>query len=113
MSNSNRYKSHSEGSNRHIQEPVQTVLHCVQGQKLGNAGRNPPRSDELLEHPQNIPQRGGNSEILQWMKSTIIQTSDEKYKGIPSQKEGFKQGRSPSGFYQKAISQPTSPRGDK
>ncbi|MBW0554482.1 hypothetical protein O181_094197 [Austropuccinia psidii MF-1] len=30
MSDSNRYKSHSEGSNRHLNEPVQTVLHSVQ-----------------------------------------------------------------------------------
>ncbi|MBW0468828.1 hypothetical protein O181_008543 [Austropuccinia psidii MF-1] len=34
MSNSNRYKSHSEGSNRHIHEQVQTILHHVQGQGL-------------------------------------------------------------------------------
>ncbi|MBW0523731.1 hypothetical protein O181_063446 [Austropuccinia psidii MF-1] len=55
-----------------------------------------------LKHPGKVPQRGGNSEILQWMESTIIQTSD--------QKEGGKQGRSPSSFYQQASSQPTSPR---
>ncbi|MBW0550599.1 hypothetical protein O181_090314, partial [Austropuccinia psidii MF-1] len=36
-SNSNRDQLHSEGSNRHIHEPVQAVLHCVQGQGLGNA----------------------------------------------------------------------------
>ncbi|MBW0499993.1 hypothetical protein O181_039708 [Austropuccinia psidii MF-1] len=87
MSNSNRYKSHSEGSDRHLHEPVQEVLHSLQRQGLGNVATNTPRSDELLEHPQKVPQRGGNSEILQWMESTIIQTSN--------QKEGGNQGRSP------------------
>ncbi|MBW0500202.1 hypothetical protein O181_039917 [Austropuccinia psidii MF-1] len=44
------------------------------------------------------------------MESTIIQTSNQKDQGIPCQKEGGNQGRSPSSFYQKAPSQPTSPR---
>ncbi|MBW0575157.1 hypothetical protein O181_114872 [Austropuccinia psidii MF-1] len=47
------------------------------------------------------------------MESTIIQTSDQKDKGIQCQKEGGKQGRSPSSFYKKASSQPTSPRKEK
>ncbi|MBW0561157.1 hypothetical protein O181_100872 [Austropuccinia psidii MF-1] len=34
----------------------------------------------------------------------------KKDKGVPLQKEGGKQGRSPSSFYQKASSQTTSPR---
>ncbi|MBW0548548.1 hypothetical protein O181_088263 [Austropuccinia psidii MF-1] len=97
MSNSNRYKSHSEGSERHLNEPVQTVLHSVQGQGLGNVATNTPRSDELLEHPQNLPQRGANSEIIQWMESTIIQTTNQRKinQGVPCQKEGGNQGRSP------------------
>ncbi|MBW0516509.1 hypothetical protein O181_056224 [Austropuccinia psidii MF-1] len=37
-------------------------------------------SDELLAHPQKIPQRGRNSEILQWMESTIIQSQIKKIK---------------------------------
>ncbi|MBW0489059.1 hypothetical protein O181_028774 [Austropuccinia psidii MF-1] len=104
MSDSNRYKAHSEGSNRHLHEPVQAVLHRVQGQGLGNVATNTPRSVELLAHPQKIPQRGGNSEIHQWMESTIIQTSDKKDKGIPFQKEGGKEERSPSSFYQQPKS---------
>ncbi|MBW0507724.1 hypothetical protein O181_047439 [Austropuccinia psidii MF-1] len=36
ISDSNRYKSHSEGSDRDLHEPVQKVLHGVQGQGLGN-----------------------------------------------------------------------------
>ncbi|MBW0521774.1 hypothetical protein O181_061489 [Austropuccinia psidii MF-1] len=76
MSDSNRYKSDSEGSDRHLHEPVQAVIHSLQGQGLGNVATNTPRSDELLAHLQNIPQRGGNSDILQWMDSTIIQTSN-------------------------------------
>ncbi|MBW0586274.1 hypothetical protein O181_125989 [Austropuccinia psidii MF-1] len=90
-------------------EPIQAVLHSVQEQGLGNVATNPPRSDELLENLQKAPQRGGNSEILQWMECTIIQTSNQKDQGIPCQKEGGNQGRSPSNFYQKSPSQPTSP----
>ncbi|MBW0565220.1 hypothetical protein O181_104935 [Austropuccinia psidii MF-1] len=44
------------------------------------------------------------------MESTIIQTSNQKDQGVPHQKEGGNQGRSPSSFYQQAPSQPTSPR---
>ncbi|MBW0593576.1 hypothetical protein O181_133291 [Austropuccinia psidii MF-1] len=84
--------------------------YSVQGQGLGNVATNTPRSDEPLAHPQNVSQRGGNSEILQWMESTIIQTSNQKYQGVPCLKEGGNQGRSPSSFYQQAPSQPTSPR---
>ncbi|MBW0462583.1 hypothetical protein O181_002298 [Austropuccinia psidii MF-1] len=47
------------------------------------------------------------------MESTIIQTSDQKDKAIPCQKEGGKQGGSPSSFYQQATSQPTSPIGEE
>ncbi|MBW0593332.1 hypothetical protein O181_133047 [Austropuccinia psidii MF-1] len=95
---------------KHLNEPVQTVLHGVQGQRLGNVAPNKPRNDELLAHPKSIPQGGGNSEILQWMKSTIIQASNQEDQGVTFQKERGKQGRSPSSFYQKASSQPTSPR---
>ncbi|MBW0593320.1 hypothetical protein O181_133035 [Austropuccinia psidii MF-1] len=109
MSNSNRYKSHSEGSDRHIHEPAQAVIHSVQRQGLGNVASNTPRSDELLAHPQKVTQRGGNSEILQCMESTIIQTSTQKYQGVPCQEGGI-QGRSPSTHYQQAPSQPTSTR---
>ncbi|MBW0554818.1 hypothetical protein O181_094533 [Austropuccinia psidii MF-1] len=108
--NSNRYKSHSEGSDRHLHELVQAVLYSVQRKGLGNISSNTPRSDELLAHAQKVPQRGGNIEILQWMESTIIQTSNQKYQAVPCQKEGGIQKRSPSSFYQKAPSQPTSPR---
>ncbi|MBW0587153.1 hypothetical protein O181_126868, partial [Austropuccinia psidii MF-1] len=65
----------------------QAVLHSVQRQGLGNAASNTPRSDELLAHPQNVPQKGGNSEILQWIESTIIQTSNQKDQGVPCQKK--------------------------
>ncbi|MBW0561587.1 hypothetical protein O181_101302 [Austropuccinia psidii MF-1] len=85
MSNSNRYKSHSEGSDRHLNGPVQAVLHIVQRQGLGNVALNTPRSDEFLAHPQKVPQRGGNSKIFQWMESTIIQTSNQTDQGVPFQ----------------------------
>ncbi|MBW0542752.1 hypothetical protein O181_082467 [Austropuccinia psidii MF-1] len=67
MSNSDRYKLHSEGSDRHLHELVQAVLHSVQIQGLGNVATNTPNSDELLAHPQKVPQRGGNSDILKRM----------------------------------------------
>ncbi|MBW0593347.1 hypothetical protein O181_133062 [Austropuccinia psidii MF-1] len=44
------------------------------------------------------------------MESTIIQASNQKEKGLPCQKEGGKQGRRPSSFYQQASNQPTFPR---
>ncbi|MBW0584079.1 hypothetical protein O181_123794 [Austropuccinia psidii MF-1] len=44
------------------------------------------------------------------MESTIIQASNQEDKGIPCQKEGGRQGRSPSSFFQQASSKPTSPR---
>ncbi|MBW0502857.1 hypothetical protein O181_042572 [Austropuccinia psidii MF-1] len=109
MSISNRDEQNAEGSNRHIHEPVQAVLHHVQGQGLGNVATNPPRSDEILAHPQKVPQREGNIEILQCLESTIIQTSNQKDQGIPCQQQRIKQGRRPSSFYQKASSQPASP----
>ncbi|MBW0591321.1 hypothetical protein O181_131036 [Austropuccinia psidii MF-1] len=113
MSNSNRYKSHSEGSDRHLHEPVQAVLHIVQRQGLVNVALITPRSDELVAHPQNVPHRGGDSGILQWMESTVIQAPNQKDQGVPLQKEGGKQGRSPSSFYPQASSQPTSTRGEE
>ncbi|MBW0525076.1 hypothetical protein O181_064791 [Austropuccinia psidii MF-1] len=44
------------------------------------------------------------------MESTVIQASNQKDQVVPLQKEGGKQGRSPSSFYQQASSQPTSSR---
>ncbi|MBW0538621.1 hypothetical protein O181_078336 [Austropuccinia psidii MF-1] len=74
-SDSYRYKSNSEGSDRHLHEPVQ-------GEGLGNVATNTPRSGELLENPQKVIQRGGKTEILHWIESTIIQTSNQKDQGI-------------------------------
>ncbi|MBW0484074.1 hypothetical protein O181_023789 [Austropuccinia psidii MF-1] len=113
MSNSNRYKSHSEGSDRYLHEPVKIVIHSVQRQGLGNVASNTPRGDELLAHPQKVPHRGGDSGILQWMESNVIQASLQKYQGVPLQKEGGKKGRRPGSFYQHASRQPTSPRGEE
>ncbi|MBW0491585.1 hypothetical protein O181_031300 [Austropuccinia psidii MF-1] len=44
MGNFNRTKSHSEGTNRHLNDPVQTVLQSLQGNILGNVATNPSRS---------------------------------------------------------------------
>ncbi|MBW0523872.1 hypothetical protein O181_063587 [Austropuccinia psidii MF-1] len=113
MSISTGYKSNSVGSDRHLHNPVQTLIHSLQRQGLGNFATNTARSDEFLSNPQQVPQRGVNSEILQWMEYIIIQTSNQKDQGVPCQKEGGNQGRSPSSFYQQAPSQPTSPGREK
>ncbi|MBW0477651.1 hypothetical protein O181_017366 [Austropuccinia psidii MF-1] len=71
MSHSNRYKSHSEGSNRHIHEPIQ-------GKGLGNVATNPPRSDELLAYLVKVPQRGvkkGRIPNSFYQKASIKETS--------------------------------------
>ncbi|MBW0518153.1 hypothetical protein O181_057868 [Austropuccinia psidii MF-1] len=87
MSNSNRYQSHSKGSYRRIHEPVQEVLHSVQGQGLENVATNPPRSYELLKHPEKAPQKGGNSERLHWIESTIIKINEYHAKKREASKE--------------------------
>ncbi|MBW0474621.1 hypothetical protein O181_014336 [Austropuccinia psidii MF-1] len=91
MSHSNREKSYSEGSDRHLHEPVQAVLHTLQRQIFGNSATNTPRSDELLEHPQNVPERGGHSEITQLMEYNIIKTSNKKMKEFHKKKEVSKE----------------------
>ncbi|MBW0562685.1 hypothetical protein O181_102400 [Austropuccinia psidii MF-1] len=51
MSNSNGYKSHSEGSDRHLHEPVKAVIHSLQRQGLGNVASNTPSAcDSKPEH---------------------------------------------------------------
>ncbi|MBW0542152.1 hypothetical protein O181_081867 [Austropuccinia psidii MF-1] len=80
MSHSNRDKSHSEGSDRGINEPVQKVLHFLQGKILVIAATNTTRCHELLEHPPTVPIGAQNSEIPKWMESTIIQTSNKEKK---------------------------------
>ncbi|MBW0538450.1 hypothetical protein O181_078165 [Austropuccinia psidii MF-1] len=73
-----RYKSHSEGKNRHLYEPVQTVLQSVQGQDwemLPQIHQGVMNSWHILK---KIPQTGGKIEILQLMESTIIQASNQK-----------------------------------
>ncbi|MBW0546966.1 hypothetical protein O181_086681 [Austropuccinia psidii MF-1] len=54
MSNSKIDKLKSEGSNRHIYEQVQAVLHGVQGERLVIFATDPPRSDENLAIPQKV-----------------------------------------------------------
>ncbi|MBW0564588.1 hypothetical protein O181_104303 [Austropuccinia psidii MF-1] len=66
-------------------------------------------SDEILEHPQKMSQRGGNSEILQLMESTII--SNQKDEGIPCRKEGGNQGRSPVASTSKLQANPLPQEG--
>ncbi|MBW0512878.1 hypothetical protein O181_052593 [Austropuccinia psidii MF-1] len=62
---------------------------------------------------KEFPQRGGNSEILQWMESTIIQTSNHKDQGVPCQKEEGNQGRSPVASTRKPQANPLPQEGNK
>ncbi|MBW0578043.1 hypothetical protein O181_117758 [Austropuccinia psidii MF-1] len=108
MSNSNRYKSHSEGSDRYLHEPLKAVLHSVQRQGLGNFATNTPRSDELLAHPQKVPQRGGNSEILQLMESTI-----KKIKEYHAKKKEATEEETPVASTSKPQANPLTQEGKK
>ncbi|MBW0534966.1 hypothetical protein O181_074681 [Austropuccinia psidii MF-1] len=75
---SKKDKLHSHGSDRNVHYSVKTVFHNLQRQRLENSATNSPRSDEVLPHPQKFPKGGANIKILQWMESTIIQTSNQK-----------------------------------
>ncbi|MBW0593690.1 hypothetical protein O181_133405 [Austropuccinia psidii MF-1] len=113
MRNSNRYKSHSEGSHGHLHEPVQAVLHGVQGQRLGNVASNIPRSDELLANPEIVPQRGGDSQILKSMKSTFIQGSNKKYQGVHAKKKEEAKEEAPVAPTSKPQANPLPQEGKK
>ncbi|MBW0480537.1 hypothetical protein O181_020252 [Austropuccinia psidii MF-1] len=103
-----------QNTHKEVPYPRNAQTFCTRiATKLGNVITNPQRSAELLENYQNVPQGGGNSETLQWMESTIIQTSKKKDKGLEHQKEGGKQGRRASSFYQKATSKPASTIGEE
>ncbi|MBW0495728.1 hypothetical protein O181_035443 [Austropuccinia psidii MF-1] len=47
------------------------------------------------------------------MESTIIQTSNQNNNKLAQKKGRGKEGRSPISFYQKATSQPISPKGEE
>ncbi|MBW0571934.1 hypothetical protein O181_111649, partial [Austropuccinia psidii MF-1] len=98
---------------KYLHEPVQAVLHSVQGQGLGNVSTNTPRSDELLTHPQKFPQRGGNSEILQWRECTIIQTSDQKIKKYHAKKKEETKEEDPVASTRKPQANPLPQEGKK
>ncbi|MBW0530578.1 hypothetical protein O181_070293 [Austropuccinia psidii MF-1] len=95
MSHLNRDKSHYKGSNRHIYDPVQALLHGIQGHKLGNIATNTPRRYELLAYSQKASQRGGNSEPLQGMESTIIQASNQKIKDWHNKRQEASKEKAP------------------
>ncbi|MBW0589698.1 hypothetical protein O181_129413 [Austropuccinia psidii MF-1] len=80
MSNSNRNKTNSEGSNRHLYEPVKEVLHGFQEKKIGNFATDPPRSVKPLSYSQKAPQRGGNSYIIQWWSTLSSKHQIKKIK---------------------------------
>ncbi|MBW0536975.1 hypothetical protein O181_076690 [Austropuccinia psidii MF-1] len=94
MSNSKRYKLHSEGSNRHLYEPVKTVLHILQRQGFGNVATNQPRSDGHLEHPEKFLK---DEEIVRYFNGLNPLSSKPQIKKKEETKE-------------EAPSQPTPPR---
>ncbi|MBW0558287.1 hypothetical protein O181_098002 [Austropuccinia psidii MF-1] len=100
MSNSNRYKSHSEGSDRHLPEPVQAVLHSVQRQGLGNVASNTPRSDELLAHPQKIKEYHSKKKEESKEEAPVASTSKPQVNKSPQEgknkKENWRKPYSPS-----------------
>ncbi|MBW0536320.1 hypothetical protein O181_076035 [Austropuccinia psidii MF-1] len=63
ISHSNRNQSHSETSDRNLNEPVQEVLHTPQRKRLVKSTTTPPRSDELMAHHQKISEGRGSSKI--------------------------------------------------
>ncbi|MBW0523219.1 hypothetical protein O181_062934 [Austropuccinia psidii MF-1] len=85
MSNSNRYKSHSEGSDRHLHEPVQAVLHSVEGQGLGNVSTNTPRRDEFLAHPQKIKEYHAKKREATKEEAPVASTSKSQANPLPQE----------------------------
>ncbi|MBW0513169.1 hypothetical protein O181_052884 [Austropuccinia psidii MF-1] len=110
MSNSNRDKTHAEGSNRHLYEPVKTVLHSVHEQRLGNVATNPPRSDDLLAYPEKFLKE---EEIVRYSNGWNPLSSKPQIKKIKEyhakNKEASKE-EAPVACYQQASSQPNFPR---
>ncbi|MBW0472369.1 hypothetical protein O181_012084 [Austropuccinia psidii MF-1] len=99
MRNYNRDKFHSEGSNSHSYEPVQAVLHGVQGQRLGNVAKDPPRSDELLEHSQkdwNNKEREERKEEAPVASTRKPQAKNPSQEGKKNKKKNLRKTYSPS-----------------
>ncbi|MBW0521460.1 hypothetical protein O181_061175 [Austropuccinia psidii MF-1] len=93
MPNKKRYKSHSEGSDRHSNDPLKEVLHSLQD--IGKSFHKSAKEFGTPGTSWKVPQRGGNSEILQWMESTIIQASNKEDKGLEQKKRGASKGEAP------------------
>ncbi|MBW0503989.1 hypothetical protein O181_043704 [Austropuccinia psidii MF-1] len=90
MSNSHRDKSHFQGSNRHLYEPLQAVLHSVQGHRLENVATNPPRSDELLAYPEKLVKE---EEIVRYSNGWNPLSSKPQIKRIKEYHYKKKEGR--------------------
>ncbi|MBW0498758.1 hypothetical protein O181_038473 [Austropuccinia psidii MF-1] len=79
----------------------------ISEQELELSMSNSNRSDEILAHPEKVPQRGGNSEIIQWMEYTIIQTSNQKIKDYHAKKSDESKEEAPVASTRKSqASQP-------
>ncbi|MBW0547914.1 hypothetical protein O181_087629 [Austropuccinia psidii MF-1] len=99
MSNSNSDKSYSEGSNRNLHEPIQTILCGLQQQRLGNVAPNTPRSDELLAHPQkeyHSKKREASKEEAPVASSSKPQANQPPQEGKKNKKNNWRKPYSPS-----------------
>ncbi|MBW0590782.1 hypothetical protein O181_130497 [Austropuccinia psidii MF-1] len=85
MSDANRYKSHLEGSDRHLNEPVKTVLHSLEGQGLRNVATTTLRSDQRPEHPQKIKEYHANKREETKEKSPVASTSKPQANPLPQE----------------------------
>ncbi|MBW0490360.1 hypothetical protein O181_030075 [Austropuccinia psidii MF-1] len=94
MGNSNSYKSHSEGSDRHLHEAVKEVLHGVQGQILGNGATNPQRRDELQEHPEKQWHNKKSEESKE--EAPVASTSKPPQEGKRKKKKNWRKPYSPA-----------------
>ncbi|MBW0562152.1 hypothetical protein O181_101867 [Austropuccinia psidii MF-1] len=105
ISTSKRDKSHSEGSDGHLNQPVQTVSHGVQGQILENVTTKPQRSDELLTYCQNSLKE---KEIYKYSNGWNPLSSKPPIEKIEAwhKKDGCKPRESPNSFYHQTTSQP-------
>ncbi|MBW0566607.1 hypothetical protein O181_106322 [Austropuccinia psidii MF-1] len=106
MSNAKKYESNSKGSGGHLHQPVQRVLHSVQGQGQGNVATNTPRSDELLAHPQRIKEYHAQKKEETKEEAPVACTSKPQANPLPQEgkkkkKQNWRKPYSPSYRIQK------------
>ncbi|MBW0528740.1 hypothetical protein O181_068455 [Austropuccinia psidii MF-1] len=79
MSKSNRYKSHSEGTDRNLHETVLAVLHGVKGQRLGNVSKI---HQGVMNSRHNLKRFLNKEEIVRYSNRWNSTSSKPKIKKI-------------------------------